>query len=708
LKVAVSALIGITALAWGASAALVDGPSPALELAQAPAKPAKAAKPVPKPADDETGTLDVRGRVVDPEGKPLEGAAVFVYQRPYISIPGSGPATSPPRVATSGGDGQFQFALDKGASDWLPHTNDRGWGDDKIMAVKPGFGPARITAEAIANGQLATLTMARDDVPIMGHVLDTQGRPVVGATVKVISIDVPRPGVDLDAVLASAEVPRGQFETWYFPNSASLGMSEFPKTNADGRFEIRGIGQDRIASLKIDSPVVQALNFHAMTRTLRPPQKPRPQASRIDRQAPRLYGSDVEVVVGPARPIVGIVRAKASGKPVAGATVHGNELATNTHVSDVSDGEGRFRLDGLPKASSYELHVFPRSGEPLLTQSAAITDTEGLKPIETTIGLLPGVVIRGRLVDKAAGEAVPALEIRYYPLPRRPVPRTPRTVIEPTRIIRKSKSFEVTVPPGGGVIFGRAANQDGRFVRAHLRKEDKGKGIGSFENQMEAYSAYKIIDVPADAKDFTVDLELVRGLARKGKVVDPDGKPITGIVCSGLNPSWGPLKTLDGDSFEAHGLNPEFPRPILFAHQGRKLTGHIDLQGDPSPNPEPVEVVLHPAGTVKGRLVSEDGLPLAGLRLGVSTRDFVSRGSPTLPAHAKSVWPNDEVFTTDEDGKFEIVGFFPNAEAGIGILRDGVPDRRYQLNKALHFLKLGPGEVRDLGTVTMKLRPGAR
>jgi RNA polymerase sigma factor (sigma-70 family) len=721
LKIAASALIGVTALAWGASAALVDGPSPAIELAQAPAKTTRTAKPAPKPADDdETGTLDVRGRVVDPDGKPLEGAEIYLFQRYYSPTPGDGIDTGPPRAATSDRDGRFHFPLDKGVSDWLANTNYRGWRADKIVAVKPGYGPARIEAEAVAKGEEATLIMVRDDVPIMGHVLDTQGRPVVGATVKILSIGIPKPDVDLDAALASSEVPRGQFETWYFPNPASLGLSAFPKTDADGRFEVRGIGQDRLAGLKIDSPVVQALNFYAMTRPLSVPQKPRPQASTpvgqgmlrmLDRPAPRLYGSEIEVIVGAAKPIVGIVRSKKTGEPIAGATVNGNEYATNTHVHDVSDGEGRFRLDGLPKASSYELHVVPRSGEPLLTQSATINDTEGLKPIETTIELLPGVVVRGRLVDRATGEAVPALEIQYLPLPSNPIRATPRSQAAPDRIFRKTKSFEMTVPPGGGMIIGSVANQDGQFVRAHLRKEDKGKGIGSLKDKeasmipMEAFQAYKIVEVPADAKDFSVDLELVRGLSRKGTVVDPDGKPISGVHCSGLNPGWEAVQVLAGDTFEAKGLAPAFPRRIFFAHQGRKLTGLIDLPGDPSPNLAPVEVRLHPAGTVKGRFVDEDGLPLAGVQIKVVTLDLDNLAMSTLPGRAKMNWPADEVFTTDADGKFQIVGFFPDAESVIGIVRDGRPDRRYQRNLALRNLKLGPGEVRDIGTVTMKLRP---
>ena len=59
-----------------------------------------------------------------------------------------------------------------------------------------------------------------------------------------------------------------------------------------------------------------------------------------------------------------------------------------------------------------------------------------------------------------------------------------------------------------------------------------GPGDGETSTVMlNAYNACKIIDVPADAKDFTVDLVLSRGLTRIGRLVDPQGKPVTGERC---------------------------------------------------------------------------------------------------------------------------------------------------------------------------------
>jgi RNA polymerase sigma factor (sigma-70 family) len=720
MKVTAAGFIGLTALAWGVSAAFIDTTNPEIEIAQAPTKPARTARaePPPRPAADNIEMFDFHGQVLDPDGRPVQGASIYALQKPYFPPPQGGTAQIPPTIARSDREGRFEGVLDQGSSDWMPHSNDLGWRDDKILAVKPGYGFAQIRAGSIGDNREATLTLVPDDVPIKGRVVDSEGRPVVGATVRVLSIDFPKPDTDLDAVLASAELPRGRFETLSISNAAPLGLSAFPRTDADGRFELRGVGRDRLARLKIESPGVQALEFYAMTRQSKMPRKPRPQPTpprgegmlrMVGRPPFELFGAEVEVRGDRSRPINGVVRARKTGKPVVGATVNGYEPVSNTAASSITGNDGSFRLDGLPKASSYDLHVLPSSGDPLLARSTTLSNVEGADPIRTTIELQPGIVIRGRLIDKQTGEQVQPLQIQYWPLPSNPNRSMNRTEGVSRRFIRKTNSFEMTVPPGEGLIAGGVENSAGRYVSAQLRKEDQGKGLGSRHDKersmipLEAFQAYKIVDVPAEAKDFSVDLELIRGLTRQGKVVDPEGKPIQGVVCSGLEPGWGSIQTLNGDTFEAKGLDPNFLRPLLFAHEGRKLTGKIELQGDPSPNLPPVRVRLHPAGTVTGRLVDEKGLPLVGVRLRSHAFDFIDVRLPNEPERDGPIWPGSETITSDAEGRFRLVGFFPDEESMIGLELPG--GRPYLYNKAIYGFKLGPGEVRDLGTVTIKMRP---
>ena len=85
LTLASATLLAAGLIAWGASAALVSLGQEAPKGATAP--PAAAVRPnrphtavpQPKPASADTdGTFPVRGRVLDPDGKPVAGAGVYV------------------------------------------------------------------------------------------------------------------------------------------------------------------------------------------------------------------------------------------------------------------------------------------------------------------------------------------------------------------------------------------------------------------------------------------------------------------------------------------------------------------------------------------------------------------------------------------------------------------------------------------------------
>ena len=73
---------------------------------------------------------------------------------------------------------------------------------------------------------------------------------------------------------------------------------------------------------------------------------------------------------------------------------------------------------GCRRRSSTRSSVNPRQGiDPFLRRWEIIDDTEGLKPIETAIEVPPGVIVTGRLIDKATGRAVPPADVEYIKAP---------------------------------------------------------------------------------------------------------------------------------------------------------------------------------------------------------------------------------------------------------------------------------------------------
>jgi RNA polymerase sigma factor (sigma-70 family) len=723
LTIASATLLGAGMLTWAASVAMAPrGDEPSKE-SEAPAAVARRVEPAPDPRPepdpfDATGTFPVRGRVLDPDGQPVAGAEIYItHHRAAFDWNRNDPLPriQRGRVAVAGADGRFRFEFDKAASD-SPYTDGPAWHEAEIAAVAPGFGPAWIKAGSLGNGGEAAFRLVRDDVPIRGRILDLQGRPVAGATVRINDIAKADDGVDLDALLADGTLPYAKATSRYV-GPTWLGHQGTWTTDADGRFEIKGVGRDRIVGLGLEGAGLEHGRLSAMARPARTAPRPRPQPTRKPRGQlfygpaadPLLVGATFEHVAGPTKPITGVIRLKATSQPAAGVTVAGIEPVTWTVAYAQTDAQGRFRLVGLPKAEVYQVHVEPRPGvDPFLRLWTEVNDTEGLKPIEMTCELPRGIVVTGRLIDTATGRPVRAKVVHFLKLP------TNRNEGEASlgHASSDDPTFRLTVPPGEGMLMACARGEDTPYTRARLRKADKGKGIGdlndgeTYRTIMHANHTCKIIDVPADAGSFIVDLDLTRGATRKGRVVDPDGKPLAGAQCYGLSSTWGYIKTLPDATFEVHALEPGYPRQVIFAHQGRRLVGSVVITDDDLKDDAPLGVRLGPAGSVKGRLVDEDGLPLTGATLSVATYQLDGQN---LPAGPRGVWPDNETFAVDSDGRFEVVGLKPGVKSFIGVAAKTRATHRLDAGGGFRNVVLQRfGEVRDLGDVKVKVVPNAQ
>ena len=129
------------------------------------------------PASAPAAFVEVRGRVVDPQGRPVSGATV---REAWF-----GPEDTPVPDATSGPDGRFVARISRSSLSPSVLVNGRDampW----IAATAPGFGPgwAACALRADASGE-TTIRLVADGPPIEGLILDLEGRPVAGARVKV-------------------------------------------------------------------------------------------------------------------------------------------------------------------------------------------------------------------------------------------------------------------------------------------------------------------------------------------------------------------------------------------------------------------------------------------------------------------------------------------------------------------------------------------
>ena len=323
-------------------------------------------------------------------------------------------------------------------------------------------------------------------------------------------------------------------------------------------------------------------------------------------------------------------------------------------------------------------------------------------PISVTLDLLKGVGVRVRLIDKATGKSVPGYSVSYVKMPSNPNPGEAALIVSNFG----PEGFPMTVPPGPGFFYARAAGENLPYTRARLRKDDRGKGVGGETDDeplriiLSPCHTYRIVDVPADADNFAIDLELTRGASRKGRLVDPDGKPVVGAQAYGLSPTWA-VKTLDEATFEAAALEPGNPRSISFMHKERRLAGAVQLE----PGDGPVEVRLVPCGSAVGRLVDAEGQPHADATMILLP---LLHGGDPIPG-GSGLWPQGRGFHTDKDGRFRLEWINPDLGGAVDVRPRSQPDRFLVPEKSreaiFRCLKTRPGETVDLGDVRMTLRP---
>src|SRR5262249_12861639 len=135
----------------------------------------------PKEPDRSGDRVEVRGRVLGPDGKPCAGARLH-----FVSADAD--EERPPVVATSGGDGRFRLMSPR------PELV-RG---RQLVAVAAGAGPDWVEADALTRGEVTLRLVA--DVTISGRVFDLEGQPVKDVRVRVRGLEA-TPGEDLGPVL---------------------------------------------------------------------------------------------------------------------------------------------------------------------------------------------------------------------------------------------------------------------------------------------------------------------------------------------------------------------------------------------------------------------------------------------------------------------------------------------------------------------------
>jgi hypothetical protein len=358
----------------------------------------------------------------------------------------------------------------------------------------------------------------------------------------------------------------------------------------------------------------------------------------------------------------------------------------------------------------------PGKDSPLLARLVRVPDTDGLTPITFDIELARGIVVTGRVIDKATGKGV-AGGIRFVPLPDNKFFGKPGfDSYRHERLMSSTNpdgSFRLVVIPGSGVLMvqahpspiqvgGTPVNpyKEGEFTEAERKRikvTDDGGGTRSFTaagNALEFVSnehALKLLDLNADAGTVTCDLFVDPGKTQKVNIQGPDGKPLSGTMVSGMTAAWPIAFSLKEDSCTVYALDPARPRQVVFLHPERKLAGTLMVRGDEK---EPSTVRLVPTGTVTGRLLDSDGQPLAEVEVSLNF-------SGDIPSELyRRLYLGRPPTRTDRNGHFRLEGAVPDLKFGLNLRKGKV----YLVGEPRIGLKqVGSGATLDMGDMRTKV-----
>jgi beta-lactamase regulating signal transducer with metallopeptidase domain len=668
---------------WIAAASLfalagIAGVSLAQQGRRAPA-PAVVAevKPAAKPTGQESpppalspGVVTVRGRVLLPNGRPAVGATVRAVKWAYHRFGARPEEQTVLATLVVDSQGGFQGNVDVGP------LREPGL-EINLWATLYGYGLALHPLVPAEKSGLIEMKLVEDE-PIRGRVVDLEGQPVRDARIEVFRYyDTTTQWVD--QFLASAAAVQGAPDTVLFNvmrdeakpgrdqvvlrikamESVSDVLIPAVKTNADGRFEIKGCGRDRLIDAAISGPRIATVDTPILTRPIK----------SLQFSHREVFGSQCECVAPPSVPVEGAVADEETGQPIPGARIiHtavrrgsgilGSDPRLALRLSRTTDAQGHYRLEGLEtgSANSFQITVPDLPYPPV--ENLSLPASTSLKPIQHDIKLRRGVWAVGRAYDRKDAKPVAGM-VYYTPFRSNKFARNyERYRKQPTDFLANypfgsvdgDGRFKIPVIPGRGVVCLKCTEGNyrpnlGRGEIKELAGSDRMTSALSgptYERLLsEPFHAVREINVPIDARETHVDLPVDPGQNVILTLTDASGNPLAGLDTYGLRLDWRNRMDRNRSYVESSstillGSSPDETRTIWIRH---RATGLFKLlRFTPKPGETARKIVLEPPAVVTGRLVTAEGAPISGSEIEVV---FDPNSADRLP-----------MVKTDADGRF--------------------------------------------------------
>ena len=242
--------------------------------------------------------------------------------------------------------------------------------------------------------------------------------------------------------------------------------------------------------------------------------------------------------------------------------------------------------------------------------------------------------------------------------------------------------FEIPVLPGAGILAFRADDPSefptgvGAAGIDGPRKQNGTEfSTAPYDCQVEFFHLLTPLNPQPGTDSLALDLTLRSPAIVSGRVRGPDGKPLGDYTLfdeSSFLGKGGRWSHRSGATFETKVYSPTDHHRLMFHQLSSNLVGFREFTGEPS---GPLDITLEPGATLKGRVVDDDGQPLADVSLVIATSETVAhdnRAAESREAAAAGRLIDQSQIRTDKAGRFELRGVIP----GVAYLQAVFPEAR--------------------------------
>jgi hypothetical protein len=394
---------------------------------------------------------------------------------------------------------------------------------------------------------------------------------------------------------------------------------------------------------------------------------------------------------GPTIPILGRVVDAESGQGLAGIPVEiqaSDDPLIWSSTAGQTDAEGRYRVP-VPAARRFVLVAAkPSRASKYLAATSPVRRLEaGATQCEVNLSLRLGVVLQGRVTDRASGRPLAGVAVRCTALPPEAEPS----------ITDAEGRYALLVSPGRGWVTAEADSNDYVLMRQAVADEPPSDPSRSWTSQAHAFARYET-STPTE-----VDLTLLRGATIQLRVVGPDGAQVSAQVALETDLRSSELATRQG-VFTLYGVPSDRTVRCDLIDYEHHWVRTLDV-GDPGVDADGViEARLEPSGSLTMRVVDEAKRPIAG-----TCPPYWLASGPEDRASSRSASPPAERMTrldyvappTDVDGRTTITDLLPGERYRVRLTAYRDQEGRFLWASFV----AQPGLTADLGDVRIEPQP---